>query len=331
MILSSQRQHDVEEFVRRFEPDLIHVHNLYPSLGSAVHLAAIRNHVPLVMTVHNYRLRCPNGLMYTEADLCNRCEAGNYANAIIHHCFPSRSQAASYAAALWTHRFLLKLERRVDMFIAPSEFVRQRLREWGIPGEAVRVIPNFVDGNPVFRTHAGDYGVYVGRLSGEKGVDYLLEALALAGDPPFRVVGSGPLEAHLLSVAAGLRLKHTVFMGRLTPDRVREVMSRARFLVMPSRSDDNAPLAVLEAMSAGCPVVVARRGGLPELVRGGGGMVCESEDRSGLADRIRLLMTDSRLCLSLGQQAATLAGRHFTAERHRISLETAYGELVDAA
>ena len=142
MTVSRAERRSVRRVVSDFRPDVVHLHNAYPSFGSAVHVVAERRGLPLVQTVHDFRLRCPNGLMFTEGAACRRCEAGNYANAIVHDCFPTRTQAAGYASALWVQRFVLELERKVTIFVAPSRFMRSRLIEWGIPTDRIDVVPD---------------------------------------------------------------------------------------------------------------------------------------------------------------------------------------------
>jgi glycosyltransferase involved in cell wall biosynthesis len=327
MTFSANQVAKAELLIRRFRPDVVHLHNAYPSLGPAVHLAAKRQGVPLVMTVHNLRLRCPNGLMFTQGQPCKRCESGNYANAVIHRCLSSSSQSAAYAGALWIHRFLLRLERLVDLFLAPSDFNRRRLLEWGLPDRRIQMIRNFVADVSATPSEPGAFGLYVGRLSEEKGLRALLAALAGAGDPPFRIVGAGPLASELVAMAERLGLTRTQFVGRLELGQVRKVLREARFLVMPSECEENAPLAVLEAMASGLPIVVTRKGGLPELVGRGGGIVYEPGDVTGLTESLATLMRDESLCRTLGRESLTIALEEFTAERHRQSLEAAYRSL----
>jgi glycosyltransferase involved in cell wall biosynthesis len=328
MTFSRDELRAVEDRIKGFAPDLIHLHNPYPALGPAVHLAAGRQRVPLVQTVHNLRLRCPNGLMFTEGQPCRRCEAGNYSNALLHACFPSRSQAGAYAGSLWLHRFVLRLEQKVRAFIAPSEFISQRLQDWGISPSRVRTIRNFVPSVPQASSSVGKGGIYVGRLSSEKGVDVLLKALAVAGDPFFRIVGDGPLQSQLRQLAARLGLKETVFSGRVDPSEVSKALLESRFLVMPSLCDENAPLAVLEAMAAGKPVLVTRRGGLPELVRGGTGLVCDPDDEHSMASGLRTLLADDELCKKLGTRARAFAEEELSTGRHQMQLEAVYRQVA---
>jgi glycosyltransferase involved in cell wall biosynthesis len=327
MVFSQRILHAVEERIDRFAPDVIHLHNPYPALGPAVHLAAMRRGVPLVQTIHNLRLRCPNGLMFTEGLPCRRCEAGNYAHAALHRCFPTRSQATAYAGALWSHRFVMGLEGKVGAFIAPSNFMGAQLRRWGIPEDRVWTIRNFVPSFPPPSSILRDYGTYVGRLSSEKGLDVLLRALSLAGDPPFRIIGDGPMHPELVDLSDRLGLRRVVFTGRLSHAEVNHLVSESRFLIMPSLCEENAPLAVLECMAAGRPVLVSENGGLPELVEGGAGMSFEPGDAPSMAEKMRALLSDDERCIDMGLRARTLAEEQCSAGGHLRRLEELYREV----
>jgi glycosyltransferase involved in cell wall biosynthesis len=329
MTFSRAQERAVAEVVRGFGPDVVHLHNAYPSLGPAVHRAARRLGVPLVMTVHNYRLRCPNGYLFTEGGRCTRCEGGAYFNAVKHRCFESGAQAAGYATALWIHRFALDLADHVDLFIAPSEFVGRRLLGWGLPPERVAVVPHPTTLRPA-TTAPGDYGLYVGRLSPEKGLDLLLDALRAAGDPPFKVVGGGPLLERLEARAHDLGLVGTEFTGHVSSEDVGGLLAGARFVVVPSLWEEVAGLAALEAMAAGRALLVADSGGLPELVRGGEGLSFPAGDAQALADGITRLLADAELCVAAGERGLARARAEFSPERHLEGLESAYRRVLGA-
>ena len=142
-------------------------------------------------------------------------------NAVVHRCFPTKKQAGAYAAILWAHRFIMRLEERIARFIAPSEFMEQRLLGWRISEERVRVIRHFVPsaGTSGSDPSIGSYGVFLGRLSSEKGLDILIAALHRAGDPPFLIVGDGPHRWALEDLARKLRLTNTRFLGWRSHER----------------------------------------------------------------------------------------------------------------
>lgn len=327
MTLSRRSNNDVDSVIRDFQPDLIHLHNAYPSFGPAVHLIAAKRSIPLVMTVHNFRLRCPNGYMFTEGEPCRRCERGAYHNAVVHRCFPSRSQAAGYAAALWTHRFILRLDRKVSLYITPSEFVRRRMLEWGFECSRVEVVRNFTSMHED-SVEPGSYGLYVGRISPEKGIDVLLRALREAGDPPFKIAGDGPALEDLKRLAGELELQNAEFLGRLSRPEVMSVLRNSRFAALPSLWDENAPLAALEAMALGRPLLVTATGGLVELVQNGEGLVCPVGDVAALAAAIRELSTNDDRCRELGSRALKRAREEFRPKDHLARLETAYQKVL---
>jgi len=327
MLGISKETRAVEDAIARFNPDVIHLHNSYPSLGPAVHFAAQRRHIPLVMTVHNFRLRCPNGYMFTEGTLCYRCEGGLYHNALLHPCFPSKGQAATYAAALWLHRFVLRIQEKVTLFLTPSRYVSERLLSWGFEPQRVRVVRNFTDISP----HAGapgKHGMYVGRLSSEKGLDVMLRALARAGDPPFRIVGDGSVRPALESLTRELGLANTTFAGRVAPERVSALLEDARYAAIPSLWDENAPIAALEAMAVGRPLLVSEKGGLPELTENGEGLLVRAGDIEDTAAKIRILMEDDVSWNQMSKQALARAQAEFTPDAHAVQLARAYDHAL---
>lgn len=327
MIYSPRRRREVEASIDDFRPDVIHLHNAYPGWGPAVHLAADRKRTPLVMTVHNLRLRCPNGLMFTEGELCRRCAGGVYLHGVVHKCFESRSQASAYATALWLHRFPGRLERRVDRFVAPSEFMAARLGEWGFPRDRVALVRAFSDHvveSDATPTPNKTHGLFLGRLSAEKGLEALLNALAAAGDPPFRIVGDGPRTEDLRAQARTLGLRNLTMPGWIEPALARAELGRAQYLVLPSVCEENAPLVGLDSLGAGKPVIVSDRGGLPELASQGRGIITRAGDTDDLAAAVRRLAEDPRACVEMGRAGALYARRHLTPEAHLSALEKVY-------
>lgn len=332
MLYSSSKKREVGAAIDRYSPDVVHVHNIYPSLGPAILLAAYERGVPVVMTVHNLRLRCPNGLMFTDNALCHRCESGNYLNAVMHPCFPTYKQAGAYAAVLWIHRFVMRLHDRVARFIAPSEFVRLRLREWGIPEERIRLVRHFVrpPTTPVPAAESGTYGLFLGRLSAEKGLAVLLGALQRVGDPAFLIAGDGPLRSELERLAQRLALSNTRFLGHRPRAEIAGLLAGARYLALPSISEEASPLAALEALSAGRPLLVSDRGALPEFVARGEGLTCRPDDVADVSEKLLRLM-DDELHQRASIQAARAARTLFTPERHLEALEAVYRDVGKSA
>jgi glycosyltransferase involved in cell wall biosynthesis len=330
MLYSGAKKREVLATIDRFAPDVVHLHNSYPSLGPAVVLAARERRIPIVMTVHNHRLRCPNGLMFTKDKLCRRCEAGLYVNAIVHRCFPTKKQAGAYASSLWAHRFIMRLEQGISCFIAPSEFMRRRLLEWGIRAERVRMVRHFtatVDDSRA-TNNVGSYGMFAGRLSAEKGVDVLLTALERAGNPPFLVIGDGPEATGLRALAATLNLTNTRFLGWRPREELERLMAAARYVAIPSVWHENAPIVALEALAAARPLLVSEMGGLPELVANGSGVLFRSGDSIDLSRHIVRLERDDEFCLQASRAAMKFARQWLTPAEHLAGIESLYREIT---
>jgi len=327
MLRSPAERARLKRSFREFRPDVVHLHNPYPSLGPEVHLAAHAADLPLVQTTHNFRIRCPNGVLFTEGAPCERCVGGRYDNALRHACFPTMPQRAAYSSALWVHRFVLHLDSLVDLYVAPSRYVRTRLIEWGIPVERTRVVRNFTHA-PLEPPPLGSRGLFLGRLAPEKGADTLVRALVLAGDPPFDIVGDGPERRGLEADVARLGLRRVRFHGAVPPSSVPGLLATSGYLVVPSSWGEAFGLSAVEAMGAGRPVIASAGGGLPELVGVDRGILVPARSPEDLAAAITRYLDDP---VRAAQDGA--AGRAFVLEEcspaaHLAGLEAAYASAI---
>lgn len=275
---SRRTTQEVASLIRARRPDVVHVHNTFPLVSPSVYWAASRAGVPVVQTLHNFRLICPQGLLLREGRPCESCVGRVPLPAIRHACYRgSRAQSAVATAAVVLHRGLGTWRGKVDRYIALSEFSRGRLIAGGLPAGRIVVKPNSVPAVPDQPARARSGLLFAGRLSAEKGLDTLVRAAR--GLPPggVRVAGSGPMAAAL----AGEPALHA--LGRLEPSTLQAEMARAAALVLPSACYENAPLAVLEAFANGLPVIASRLGALAEIVEEGvTGLLFEPGDAQAL-------------------------------------------------
>jgi len=292
----------VSDFLAANPVDLGHVHNFFPLLSPAVHATLKTLGLPVVQTLHNYRLVCANGLFLRDDRPCEDCAERGPWNAVRHGCYRgSRLQTAVWAEATAHHRRRRTWHELVDRFVVTSAFARRKLVAAGLPERRVVVKPNFAadPGEPV---PGGRGAVYVGRLSPEKGVRLLLEAWREMQGVPLTVVGSGPDEAELRRLAediAGVR-----FTGHLPPDGVVTELSRAAFLVAPSLCYENFPLVVVEAMACGRPVVASHPTAMSEMVEPGRtGELFAAGDGRSLAAACRALADDPQRTAEMGREA----------------------------
>src|SRR5438309_3125924 len=190
----------LRSLLRREKPDLAHFHNTFPLISPAAYSACQREGIPVVQSLHNARLICPAATFYREGRVCEDC-LGRFMSwpGIVHACYHnSHLQTAVVAGMLAGHRILGTWQEQVDAYIVFTEFYRQKFISAGLPREKIFVKPHFLRTDPGMKQNVGDYALFLGRLTTEKGVRTLLEAFALLQNAiPLRIVGDGPLRAEL--------------------------------------------------------------------------------------------------------------------------------------
>lgn len=314
------------------DPDIAHMHNIYHHLSPSILPPLVDRGVGTVMTIHDYKLVCPALRHYNSKGICEKCRPLHYGPCIRGKCVKeSLAASALCAVEMFFHDFRHAYTDRIDRFIAPSEFVAQRLLGRGIEEEKVAVIPNFVDTErwQPSEDGAGDYILFTGRLSEEKGIETLIRAIAALPDVPLKVVGAGMLNHQMRSLAAELGADNVEFIGFKNEDEVRRLVRGSRFVCVPSEWFENAPMSALEAFACGKPVVGSNIGGIPEMVRDGQtGLLAEPGDVDGLSAAIDKLWHDEELCLEMGRAARTMAENEYSPEIHYQQINETYKQVI---
>jgi len=259
---------EVRELIRRERPHIAHVHNTFVQISPSVFGACREEGVPVVQTLHNFRIMCPEGNLFREGRVCEDCLESGLRQSVRHACYRgSYTATATTALMLAVHRTAGTWSNGVTGYIALTEFSRGKFVAAGLPGEKIHVKPNFVAPDPGPKEELGDFAVYVGRLSPEKGVETLLHAFRqLSTAVPLQVIGDGPLRPDLDRMVSECNIPNVVFTGRLSPEEARSRIRRARLLVVPSQCYENFPMTVVEAFACGTPVVCSRLGAMQEIV-----------------------------------------------------------------
>jgi glycosyltransferase involved in cell wall biosynthesis len=320
----------VQGLAERIRPDVAHVHNTWYAQSPAVLWALRRSGVPTVMTLHNYRLVCANGQLFRDGAPCEDCVGASPWHGVQHGCYrDSMVLSVPAAGTIALHDRLRTWCRTVDRFVVLSEFAAERLVRGGLPPDRIELKPNFVaDPGPRAAPAAASATVlYVGRLSPEKGVELLVEAWREVGEGPLElvVVGDGPLRERLARrPVARLRL-----VGQLPAAEVRRQMLAARALVLPSVWYEGQPVAVLEALAAGLPVLGSGIGGVPELLAplGRDWLAAPGEVASWVA-ALRALADPERVEVA-SARARALYERSFSAATAARALEDIYERAAD--
>lgn len=260
----------IRTLIERERPAGMHCHNIFPLLSPAIYYTAQALHIPVVQTLHNYRLLCPSAILYRAGHTCEACLGTvTFWPGVLHGCYQnSRAATVVTAAMLSTHRWALTWSKKVDRYIALSDFARNKFIQGGLPADRISVKPNFLQSKPASSSRKGGYALYVGRLVEEKGLAVLLEAWQHIGMRlPLKIVGDGPLSA---MVSEGIaQIQGVVWLGNQSCEQVHALMQNAEILVLPSLWYEGFPMTVVEAYAAGLPIVASNIGSLSSLVEHG--------------------------------------------------------------
>lgn len=300
----------MREVLQREKPDVVNVHNLYPFISPAALFECKRAGVPIIMTVHNFRLICPTGLFMRNGKPCEHClERGNEWGCIWHNCEHSILKSVGYAArnavARWTRVYM----DCVDRFACITEFQRQKLVAAGFGIGRIVVIPNSIDvSEEKVEPTIGTYVAYLGRLSFEKGYDLLVEVAQRHPEISFRFAGTQREESNTDYPS------NVEFVGYLKGEKLKGFIKGSRFLVMPSRCYEGFPMAILEAAQHGKSVIGPNHGGFMEIIGTGAeaiGKLFEPGQVDDLEKKITNLWMNPQECVRLGQMAFDkLKGRY---------------------
>jgi glycosyltransferase involved in cell wall biosynthesis len=324
-IWSSRSTDQLAQLLHRDDIDVVHVHNLFPNLSPAVLRRASGDGVAVVLTLHNYRLLCLPATLLRKGRPCQDCVGRVPWPGVLHRCYrSSRLGSAALATSLTLHREIGTFERP-SLYLAVSEFVRQMHIRAGFRASQIRVKPNFAWPAPR-RAGPGEYFLYLGRLSQEKGVVGLVRAWQ-GQRSQLLVVGDGP-ESDRVRAAAH---SDVTFMGQVSPRRALELARGARALILPSIGHDAAPRSIQEAYASGVPVIGSRTGGITEAIRDGqSGFLVPPSDPEALRAAVGEL-EDDEVCERLGEGAYALWLERYTPTHGLNDLEQAYRAAEAAA
>jgi glycosyltransferase involved in cell wall biosynthesis len=323
-IWSQRSAGDIDALCDRFAPDVIHVHNTFPLISPSLYWTAAKRRVPVVQTLHNFRLLCPQAIFLREGKICEDCIGKVPWRSVTRKCYrESAMQSAVLTGMLATHRAIGTYRDRVTRYIALNEFARAKYVEGGLPAGRFRIKPNFVPSaaEPSWDRRSG--GMYVGRLSSEKGLDVLAEAVRHAPSTAVDVIGSGPLEA-LAQEAFG-----THYLGFRPLEDIMTRMGNAQFLVLPSICYENSPRTIVEAFSCGLPVIASRLGALVDIVQEGvTGLLFNPGDAADLAQKMAWAAAHPEQMARMGRSARAEYEAKYTPDRNYEMLMDIYEDAI---
>lgn len=325
LVYSLEARKCFSSLIQSFNPDIVHAHNICGRLTTSILDAAAEKGLPVVITLHDYKLICASYLMLNKGRICERCISGSTINCILTRCHKDSLAASSvYTVETMFNKFFGK-HNIVDFFICPSRFLLKKHSKAGWPEEKLIYIPNFVRASEFEPDYSyGGYILFVGRLSKEKGLLTLLDAVK-GLDVVLRIAGDGPMRAEYEKHAFDNNISNVVFEGYKSGKELKDLFRGSSFIVMPSHCYENAPMSILEASAYGKPVIGSEIGGIPEMViEGETGMLFDPGDTEGLIEKITYMISDPARARKMGKNAREKVVNDYNAEGHYRSLLKVY-------
>lgn len=332
IIYSREAREKIEKLIADTRPDIAHLHNIYHQLSPSILVALKKARIPTIVTLHDPKLLCSNYLLLRRgSEVCERCRGKWYHHAVLNKCVKD-----SYASSLVCciegiiHRVLGSYERNTDLFITPSRWLKDKMVEHGrLKADQIEVLYNYADTKSFTPNYTpGDYGLFLGKVEGFKGVRTLLRACRQIPDFEIRFAGRGTLMDEGKRTAADERLR-VDFLGFQTGEDLNRQISESRFVLLPAEWYENCPMVILEAFSAGKPVIASNMGGIPELVdHGADGLIFEAGNADELASCMRRLIDDPALASDMGRRGRAKVEERFSIEKYMESLLAIYERLL---
>jgi glycosyltransferase involved in cell wall biosynthesis len=332
-IYSWKTSGEIADVVRRVKPDVAFVHNIYPLISPSAYHTLHAMGVPTVQVLHNFRPFCPNGLFYTQGQVCEACKGGNYLNAVRKRCFKdSYTLSGLYALTLGLNR-LAGMVDKISAFICLTEFFRIKMREAGVPDSKLFVRPNFVRAPvlPADEKTGNGYALFMGRLSPEKGCWTLIHAFEKLPTVQLKIVGTGPMEQELRDYIRDKNLQNIALLGFKSGTEKWEILRNSFCLLVPSEWYENFPVTVLEGFMAAKPVIASRMGGLPYIVEEGkSGRLFEAGQAGELAEKVQYLADHPEEAARMGECGRRLTETKYGPEQGYTNLREIFSQVQAA-
>jgi glycosyltransferase involved in cell wall biosynthesis len=325
LLYSLEAKRKIDFIIKIEKPDIVHLHNFAHQISPSILDTVKKYKLPIVMTLHDYKMVCPSYSMLSNGKVCDVCREGKYYNCFLRRCVKkSRIKSLLNTLEMYLHHNILHIYDAVDIFISPSVFLRDRLKSMGFKGRVV-YLPNFIYLDKL----APQYNcsepsvVYFGRLSREKGLVTLINAIKHTSGITLNIIGDGPIKDELVRKANGEGIRNIKFMGYRTGNQLTSEIRKSMAIVLPSECYENNPLSVIEGFALGKAAVAACIGGIPELVKNGvTGLTFEAGNADELKSKLNYVRINPDKMAEMGKNARRLVESELSAEIH-------YGRLMD--
>jgi glycosyltransferase involved in cell wall biosynthesis len=333
MIWSQESRQTLATILDAERPDLVHVHNTFMAISPSIYSACSERGIPVVVTLHNFRLLCPGASFFRNEVVCEECTQHSLFRSVLHRCYRNSTQAsAAVALMVSTHRALGTYQKSVTRYIALTHYAKEKFVRAGFPADRFVVKANFAEPDPGEKLAAGEYALFIGRVDPTKGTRVLLDAWnRLPVKYPLHVVGDGPDRQWMEDQVRELRLSEVIFRGRLSHAEALEAVKGARFTVMPSTWYETFGLCIIESFACGTPVLCSRLGAMSEIVDDHvTGLHFNPSDPQDLAEKVEWAWSHPLELASMGRVARRKYESDYTAEKNYSQLMEIYEQAMAA-
>ncbi len=334
-IWSKSVYNDLKTLLKKERPDVAHFHNIWYQISPSVYYACGDAGVPVVQTLHNFRIFCANGLLLKHGEICEECIGKMPWRSVKYGCYRgSRIYSVPVALAEAIHKFKDTWSDRIDAYVALTEFGKKKFIECGLPEEKIFIKPNFLADPPDPDYSGGNCAVFLGRLSREKGADILLNAFTILRTKlhislPLKIAGEGPIRKNLENIVQTEGIAGIEFLGNRTFSECMQLLATAKFIIMPAVCYENFPMVIRESFSCGKPVIASDLGAMAAIVEDGKtGLLFEPGNPADLAAKIKWMLENEDACIQMGRNARTEFEAKYTAEKNFDMLMHIYQKAV---
>ena len=330
VIYSQENKRLMAKALEEFKPDIVHINNFQRQLSASIIDAIKKKNIPIVMTAHDLNPICPASIMLYNGEVCDDCITKGYSQCIKKKCVKGSTLKSTLGVMEKKYYDIHKVFRKIDCIISPSEFNKNQLVNGKLKYNEIVTLHNFVNESERNEYVLGDYAFYLGRLSKEKGILNLIEAIGDIPDAKLLIAGDGPERERIEAYISEHKLDGRItLLGYQNQDSIHKYITNSRFVVIPSICNENCPYSVLEAMEIGKPIVASRIGGIPELIADGeNGYLYKADDINELKEKLTLLLDDDEKVNSFAQKSRELYESYYSPDSYYNELIKIYNKVM---
>ena len=330
VIYSQENKRLMAKALEEFKPDIVHINNFQRQLSASIIDAIKEKNIPIVMTAHDLNPICPASIMLYNGEVCDDCITQGYLQCIKKKCVKGSTLKSTLGVMEKKYYDIHKVFRKIDCIISPSEFNKNQLVNGKLKYNEIVTLHNFVNESERNDYVLGDYAFYLGRLSKEKGILNLIEAIGDIPNAKLLIAGDGPERERIEAYISEHKLDGRItLLGYQNQDSIHKYITNSRFVVIPSICNENCPYSVLEAMEIGKPIVASRIGGIPELIADGeNGYLYKADDINELKEKLTLLLDDDEKVNSFAQKSRELYESYYSPDSYYNELIKIYNKVM---